>query len=228
MRRSNLTTDAMALPTAFSAPPSEYDVSLKNISDSSASITGIPPAAPNKYRFTPAEKALVNATPALPALVVTSKNIQLRSAAQIQVSSGSEISVASSIERQRRFDLARAKRELAEARVAEAQAGLDLAAGSKARSVTCLDDVRSEGGNSARAQRITDVGASPPQGGLSSAKGVVHGTVTRGLGFATFQFSLTAPPALTTQVSSPGLRLSNISRRPRSQAIIMLLICRNI
>ncbi len=105
----------MAQPTGFSAPPSEHDVSILNISGSSGS-TVLLPAAPKKPRFTPAELALVNATPALPALVATSQNVQLHNATQIQANSGSEISVTSSTERQRRVDLARAKRELAEAR----------------------------------------------------------------------------------------------------------------
>ncbi len=113
-------------------------------------------------------------------------NVELHNATQIQVSSGSEISVASSMVRQRRVDLARAKRELAEARaseilaeatarakrvlaearVVEAQAELDFAAGFHAGSIVRLDDVRSEGGTSARARSTTDVSASPPQGGL--------------------------------------------------------------
>ena len=126
----------------------------------------------------------MNATPALPALVATSHNVQLHNATQIHVSSGSEISVASSIERQRRFDLARAKRELAElrvreanelaraerelaeARVAEAQSRLDLSASSHAGSIGRLGDVASEGGSSDRARRTTDVSACPPKGSL--------------------------------------------------------------
>jgi hypothetical protein len=118
----------MANPTGFSAPPSEHDVSILNISSSSGS-TVLLPAPTKKHRFTPAERAAsspqgelqrVNAHPAVPALVATSQNVQLHNATQIHVSSGSEISVASSMERQRRFDLARAKRELAELRVREA------------------------------------------------------------------------------------------------------------
>ncbi len=90
----------------------------------------------------------------------------MRSPVQVQVSSGSEISVVSTAERQKRYDIARLKRELAETRVEEAQAKLDLSAGSRACSVACLDDVRSEGGNSGRAQRTTDMGASILQGML--------------------------------------------------------------
>ena len=76
----------------------------------------------------------------------------MHNANQINLSSGSEIlSVASSAERQRRADLAKAKRELAEARVEEAQAQLDLVAGSQTGSIGRLTDVRSEGGTSARA-----------------------------------------------------------------------------
>ena len=60
--------------------------------------------------------------------------------------------MTSSTERLRRAQLARAKRELAEARVEEAQTQLDLVAGSQTGSVERLTDVRSEGGNSARAR----------------------------------------------------------------------------
>ncbi len=90
----------------------------------------------------------------------------MRSPVQIQVSSGSEVSLISTAERKRRYDEARLKRELAESRVEEAEAKLNLSAGSRAGSVACLDDVRSEGGNFARAQRTTDVGATLPQGRL--------------------------------------------------------------
>ena len=90
--------------------------------------------------------------------------------------------MVSSIERQRRYDLARAKRELAEirvqeanelarakrelaeARVNEAQSRLALSSGSRSGSVGRLDDVRSEGGTSARVDHATDVCASLPQG----------------------------------------------------------------
>ena len=158
------------MATEFSAPPSEHDVSILNVSGSSGSTVATPPT--QKHQFTPAELALVNATPAVPALVATSQNVQLHNAIQIQVSSGSKVSVTSSTERQRRVDLARAKRELAEARaseaeatasaerevadarVSEAQAEPDSAAGSPAGSVGRLNDVQSEGG-SIGARRVT-------------------------------------------------------------------------
>ena len=63
------------------------------------------------------------------------------------------------MERHRSHLLARAKRELAEARVNEAQAELDLGASSQAGSVGRLTDVRSEGGTSARARRRDDTAA---------------------------------------------------------------------
>ena len=92
-------------------------------------------------------------TPAAPALVATYANVNAHNASQVNVSSGSEIlSVTSSTERLRRAQLARAQLELAEARVKVAQAELDLASGSQAGSVGRLTDVRSEGGNSARAR----------------------------------------------------------------------------
>ena len=59
------------------------------------------------------------ATPALSALVATSQNVQLHYATQSQTSSGSEISIVSSAERQRRCGQAQVKRELAEHRVNE-------------------------------------------------------------------------------------------------------------
>ena len=76
-------------------------------------------------------------------------------AAQNVTSSSSSISVTSSASRQRRVDLARAKRELvearavaAEARLEEIQADLEFAAGSQAGSVgRRLDDVQSEVGS---------------------------------------------------------------------------------
>ena len=182
----------MANPTGFSAPPSLPDGSVLNISSSSGS-TVLLPAPTKKHKFAPAQDARANATHAVPALVATSQNVRLHNASQIQVSSGSEISVASSVGRQRRYDLARAKRELAEirvqeadelarverelaqrrtraqrelaeARVTEAQSRLELSAGSRSGSVGRLDDVRSEGGVSARVDRTTDVCASLPQG----------------------------------------------------------------
>ncbi len=107
---------------------------------------------------------MLKAPPALVARVTTP--LEVRSPVQVQVSSGSEISAVSTAERQKRYDIARLKRELAETRVEEAQAKLDLSAGSKACSIACLDDVRSEGGNSGRAPVTTDIGASLLHGRL--------------------------------------------------------------
>ena len=117
------------IPTGFSAPTSEQnDVSMQNISSSSGSIH-VHENDQKKHKFNLAELAMLNVPPALVARVTTP--LEVRSPVQIQVSSGSEISVVSTAERQRRFDLARLKRELAETRVEEAQAKLDFSAGSK-------------------------------------------------------------------------------------------------
>jgi hypothetical protein len=99
-------------PTGFSAPPSELlDGSIMNISSSSGS-TVLLPAPTKKHRFTTTERvetplakarmSSVNATAAVPAMVATSKNVELHNAIQAIISSGSEISIVSSIERQRR------------------------------------------------------------------------------------------------------------------------------
>ena len=93
------------------------------------------------------------AAPAAQALVATFDNVNLHNANQVNISSGSEImSVTSSTERLRRAQLAKATRELAEARVEEAQTQLDLVAGNQTGSDARLADVTSEGGNSARAR----------------------------------------------------------------------------
>ena len=148
-------------------PPTAPDASVLNISASSESTVHLP--APTKK---------LKATPALGALVATSENVRLHTATQIAISSGSEISIISSAERQRRYDADRAKFELAERRLSKAQAECELAeariamnqsrdqlsAGSQAGSIGRLDDVRSEGGVSTRARRSTDSVASLPQG----------------------------------------------------------------
>ena len=144
------------IPTGFSAPTSEQnDVSMQNISSSSGSIH-VHENDQTNHKLT-----MLKASPALVARVTTL--LEVRYPVQVQVSSGREISVVSTAER---CDVARLKRELAETRVEEAQAKLDLSVGSRACSVACLDDVRSEGGNSGRAQRTTDMGASLLQGRL--------------------------------------------------------------
>ena len=181
--------ERMANPTGFSAPPSLPDGSALNISSSSGS-TVLQPAPTKKQKFAPAAEARANATLAVPALVATSQNVKLHNASQTQLSYGSDVSVISSIERQRRYDLARAKRELAElrvqeadelahverelaqrrtrtqrelaeARVNEAQTRLALSSGSRTGSVGRLDDVRSESEASVRVDHATDVRTLP-------------------------------------------------------------------
>ena len=141
----------MAQITGYSVPPSEADVTPLYTSGSSSATAK---AAPTK-KFKP--------TPAAPALVATFSNVEMHNANQTQGSSESEISVVSSAERHNRLLLARAKRELAEARVHEAQAELDFATSSRAGSAGRLTDVRSEGGSSVRAPRRTDAAASLTQ-----------------------------------------------------------------
>ena len=138
----------MAQITGYSVPPSEADVTPLYTSGSSSATAK---AAPTK-KFKP--------TPAVPALVATFSNVEMHNANQTQGSSESEISVVSSAERHNRLLLARAKRELAEARVHEAQAELDFVTSSRAGSVGRLTDVRSEGESSVRALRRTDAAAS--------------------------------------------------------------------
>ena len=106
------------IPTGFSAPTSEQnDVSMQNISSSSGSIH-VHENDQKKHKL-----IMLKAPPALVARVTTP--LEVRSPVQVQVSSGSEISVVSTAERQERYDIARLKRELAETRVEEAQAKLD-------------------------------------------------------------------------------------------------------
>ena len=145
--------------TGYSAPPSELDVSIVNISSSSGS-TAIVPAPTKRSRPTTTANtvaippqggspvAYVGTTYATPALVATSVNVDQPNTYHNITSSGSSISVTSTASRQRRADLARAKRELAEARLEELEADLELAAGSQAGSVgRRLDDVQSEVGS---------------------------------------------------------------------------------
>ena len=68
--------------------------------------------------------------------------LEVRSPVQIQVSSGSEVSVVSTAERQKRCDIARLKRELAETLAAEAQAKLDPSSGSRVCPVAMPDYLR--------------------------------------------------------------------------------------
>ena len=112
------------------------------------------------------------ATLALGALVATSENVTLHNAAQIALSSGSEISVISSAERQRRyesdlavFELAEKEVQLAKARVTMLKSREQLSSGSQAGSIGRLADVSSEAGPSTRVNRPIDE-AFPPQGGM--------------------------------------------------------------
>ena len=137
-------------------PTSKAEVSTQlNLSGSSGYTVSQP--APSKKQ---------KATPALSALVATSENVQLHSAAQIAISSGSEVSVVSSAERQRRYDADLAKLDIAEKelQVAKARAAMmksrdELSAVSRAGSVGRLDDVRSDSGVSLRTRRPTDSAA---------------------------------------------------------------------
>ena len=153
------------IPTGFSAPTSEQtDVSILN-STTSGSVCAHE-NDPKKVKLTLAEVANVPVAPALVARA-TAPN-EVRSPAPRPISSGSEVSVISTAERKKRFEMARWRRELAESRIEEEQAKIDLDAGSQAGSTARLDDVRSEGGDSGPAQRTTDMtvpllqGRSPP------------------------------------------------------------------
>ena len=149
------------VPTGFSAPTSEQtDASMQN-STTSGSVF----AHENdlkKVKLNLAEAATVPVSPALAARATAP--LEVRSPAQRPISSGSDISVISTAERKKRFDMARLRRELAESRVEEEQAKIDLDAGSKAGSIARLDDVRSEGRDSGPAQRTTDMAAPLLQG----------------------------------------------------------------
>ncbi len=157
----------MAQYTGYSAPPSERTDGTPLNSETSSGSVKPPLAATKKYKPTTAFDALVAATPAVPALVATLTNVERHNAAQMTtISSSSDYSVASSAERHRRLLCARAQRKLAdarayavEARMKEVQAEIDLSASSHAGSVGRLNDVRSEGGNSARARRRDDTAA---------------------------------------------------------------------
>ena len=81
-------------------------------------------------------------------MVATSTHVAHPNVYLNQTSSSSSVSTTSAASRQRRADIARAKRELAEARLEELQADLELAAGSQAGSVgRRLEDVQSEVGS---------------------------------------------------------------------------------
>ncbi len=147
---------------------------IKNrVSDTSSGSIHVKYAADKKYKPTAAYDALVasssaGAAPAAPALAATSRNVELHNAAQttVVVSSSSSSYSAATSERHRRllYATAKAERELAEARVRETRAELELGTSSIAGSVGRLNDVRSDGGNSVHARRRDDETAPPNDG----------------------------------------------------------------
>ena len=140
--------------TGYSAPTSEQtDVSILN-STTSGSVCARE-NDPKKVRLTLAEAANIPVAPALVARATASNEVRTPTARASSSSSG--VSVISTAERKKRFEMARLRRELAESRIEEEQAKIDLDAGSKAGSIARLDDVRSEGGDSGPAQRTTDM-----------------------------------------------------------------------
>ena len=154
-------------PTGFPVPPSELDGSIMNISSSSgAPSTVLRPAPTKKLRSTaghPGASSTQVGSPAVPALVVTTKNVELHTASQTNLSSSSSASVSSAASRLRRADLARAKLDLAKARALEAEAQLEmyqandeLAAGSQTGTVGRLEDVQSEVGSTSTPDLLTD------------------------------------------------------------------------
>jgi hypothetical protein len=141
--------------TGYSAPPSELDVSIVNVSSSSGS-TAIAPGPSKRSRPTTETgtaailpqggSPVPNVVPS-PAMVATTIVDQLPTYHNL-TSSGSSISVTSSASRQRRVNVARARRELAEARLEEIEADNEFASGSQAGSVgRRMDDVQSEVGS---------------------------------------------------------------------------------
>ena len=168
--------------TGYSAPTSELDISsVVNLSNSTGSTTVVPaPTKRSRNDTTPDTAAIptqvgspvggVYTTHATPAMVATSIHVDQPNIYLNQTSSSSSVSVTSAASRQRRADLARAKRELAEARLEELEADLELAAGSQAGSVgRRLEDVQSEVGSTrqddleiSRQLLQTDVAPQPP------------------------------------------------------------------
>jgi hypothetical protein len=165
----------MAYPaTGFSAPPSEPDGSIVNISGSSGSFTV--KENPTKKPKPTLDELVSARSAAAPAAVAAAvpRTAELQNATRTAVSSSSSnLSVPSSRERQRRSDLVRAKRALVEARLAEVsakrelaevnleevQADLDLSAGSHAGSVgRRLHEVQSD------ADEDDTISPLPPQG----------------------------------------------------------------
>ena len=147
--------------TGYSAPNSELDISsVVNLSNSTESTTTVVPAPTKRARndTNPETAAMptqvgspvggVYTTRASPAMVATSIHVAHPNVYLNQTSSSSAVSATSAASRQRRADIARAKRELAEARLEELEADLELAAGSQAGSAgRRLEDVQSEVGS---------------------------------------------------------------------------------
>ena len=116
--------DGMANPTGFSVPPSGLDSSIQNISSSSGSIN-VKMAPTKKLKATAGVTVAASAQagpPVAPALVATTRNVELLAATQNHVSSSSSISMTSSASRTMRVEIARAKLALAKARSQEAKA----------------------------------------------------------------------------------------------------------
>ena len=153
--------------TGYSAPNSELDISsVANLSNSTESTTTVVPAPTKKARNDTIPEAAamptqvgspaggVDTTRASPALVATSIHVAHPNVYLNHTSSSSSVSVTSAASRQRRLDLARVRRELAEARLEEVEAELDFAAGSQAGSAgRRLDDVHSEVGSTRQEER---------------------------------------------------------------------------
>ena len=140
--------------TGYSAPTSEQtDVSILN-STTSGSVCAHE-NDPKKVKLTLAEAANIPVAPALVARATASNEVRTPTARVSSSSSG--VSVISTAERKKRFEMARLRRELIESRIEEEQAKIDLDAGSKAGSIARLDDVRREGGGSGPAQRTTEL-----------------------------------------------------------------------
>ena len=154
--------------TGYSAPNSELDMSsVANLSNSTESTTTVVPAPTTKARNDTIPEAVamptqvgspaggVDTTRASPALVATSIHVAHPNVYLNHTSSSSSVSVTSAASRQRRLDLARIRRELAEARLEEIEAELEFAAGSQAGSVSRrLEDVQSEVGSTRQEEHI--------------------------------------------------------------------------
>jgi hypothetical protein len=164
----------MANPTGFSVPPSEVvsvsDISamdhssssaqssilsmeekkLKSLTGQAVAVTSVKSGSSNVPRV--AESSEKSGTSTRP---VTEQNVQLHSANYKTVGTTSHGgSVVSSAEKAKRYEMARAVYEAAQARIMMLQAADDLTAGSQTGSVgRRLDDVRSDTGSS---------GPSPP------------------------------------------------------------------